>query len=206
MHIMSEKLRLLTEKIYEEGIEKAKSESEKLIANARAEADRILKDAQKEKENIINQAAAEAESARRKVEAEIKLAAVKAGNQLRSNIENLLASEQVNKPLTQGLSDPTILKEVLVNCVSALRKSEEGDWTIALSREAEKQIQSWMSDTRAQALQNGIEFNADGQRGQGFKVISKSEGYALEFDAASFERFLGKYLKPETLQLLTSEA
>lgn len=203
---MSEKLRLLTEKIYEEGIDKAKQESAAILTKARAEAESMLKEARKEKESILQQAASEAESNRRKVEAEIKLAAVKAGNQLRADIENLLASESVVKPLTKGLSDPQVLRDVLVACVESLRKSEGGDWKIELTAAAQKQVASWMSDSRHQALMGGLEIATDSNRENGFRVVNKNEGYALAFDAAAFEHFLSRYLKPETLQLLTAQA
>jgi V/A-type H+-transporting ATPase subunit E len=202
---MSEKLRLLTEKIYEEGIEKAKQESEKILAHAHAEAERLIKEAQKEKDNLLQTAAAEADAHRRKVEAEIKLAAVKAGNQLRADIENLLSEEHLTAPLTKGLADAQILRDVLVACVSAL-KQNGGDWSILLSPEAEKQVQSWISDTRQQALQQGVEILADTSISEGFKVVSKGDGYALSFSAGAFTSFLSRYLKPETLRLVSEQA
>jgi F0F1-type ATP synthase membrane subunit b/b' len=50
---MQNNLQKLTEKIYQEGIEKANEEAEKLLAKAREEALQIIREAEKEKNEIL---------------------------------------------------------------------------------------------------------------------------------------------------------
>src|SRR5690606_34832053 len=98
---MSEKLRILTDKIYNEGIEKAKLESEQLVEKAKAEAKAIISEAEKYKDKLIADTNQELNNQRKKVEADIKLAAQKAANQLKINIQNLITEQVITQPVKE---------------------------------------------------------------------------------------------------------
>ncbi|MCD4698471.1 MAG: hypothetical protein K8S16_19770, partial [Bacteroidales bacterium] len=58
---MTKKILELTEKIYNEGVEKAKKEAEVIIANAKKEADNIINSAKNKEKNIAEQAQKQAD-------------------------------------------------------------------------------------------------------------------------------------------------
>ena len=87
---VSDKLKILTEKIYEEGVFKAKEESARILQQATEEAARIRAEAQKEKELMLAQARDQAEAQRKKTESELRLAARKATSKLKEDLRQLV--------------------------------------------------------------------------------------------------------------------
>ena len=65
---MSNKLKELTDRLYNEGLSKGREEGELLLANARKEAEDILAAARREAETIVKEAAENAEKLRSKAE------------------------------------------------------------------------------------------------------------------------------------------
>jgi V/A-type H+-transporting ATPase subunit E len=120
---MSEKLKALTDKIYSEGITKAKEESAKILAQAKEEASKILEEAKSEKIRIISEAENQAKTNKKKVEAEIKLASQKATNSIKQELRNILTEKIIEAPTKASLQNPDTLKEVIVACLSSLLNS-----------------------------------------------------------------------------------
>ena len=55
---MENKLQQLTQKLYDEGLEKGRAEADKLVADAKAEARKIVAEARAEAEEIVKKAEA----------------------------------------------------------------------------------------------------------------------------------------------------
>jgi V/A-type H+-transporting ATPase subunit E len=70
---MQNKLQELTDKIYNEGVLKAREEADGLLANARKEAALIVANAQKEADSILTSAQKKAEEVKRNLDGELKM-------------------------------------------------------------------------------------------------------------------------------------
>ena len=64
---MENKLQQLTQKLYDEGLEKGRAEADKLVADAKAEARKIVAEARAEAEEIVKKAEAKAEDVKEAV-------------------------------------------------------------------------------------------------------------------------------------------
>ena len=71
---MENKLQQLTQKLYDEGLEKGRAEADKLVADAKAEARKIVAEARAEAEEIVKKAEAKAEDVSKNTMTEISLA------------------------------------------------------------------------------------------------------------------------------------
>ena len=83
-------LEKLTDQIYQEGIEKAKIQSAKMIEEAEAEKAMLLKNAKAKADSILEEAQREANRLYQSVESELQLKSKQFISDLKENIEGLL--------------------------------------------------------------------------------------------------------------------
>jgi V/A-type H+-transporting ATPase subunit E len=202
---MSDKLRLLTDKIYREGVEKAQSEAERILAAAKSEAEQLRSEAQAERNRTLHAAEAQAAAMKRQVGAEITLAARKASGQLKQDLRRLLAEDVLQAPLQKGLTDQGVLTEVLIACVSALQQQGDGSWEIQLPAEQRKLIEDAITGGKHEALGEGLTLRDAEGLSYGFAVRPEGEQYTLAFDDKAFAAFLGRFLRIETRELLGTD-
>ena len=199
---MSEKLKALTDKIYSEGITKAKEESAKILAQAKEEASKILEEAKSEKIRIISEAENQAKTNKKKVEAEIKLASQKATNSIKQELRNILTEKIIEAPTKASLQNPDTLKEVIVACLSSLSKTSEGTWNINLPESQAEKVQKAINADKQSNLKSGIKINPSKEISNGFEVVPDGENYQLKFDDETFIQFFGSFLKLETKEII----
>ena len=87
---MENKLQQLTQKLYDEGLEKGRAEADKLVADAKAEARKIVAEARAEAEEIVKKAEAKAEDVSKNTMTEISLAGKQAVGRIKSEIASLI--------------------------------------------------------------------------------------------------------------------
>ena len=75
---MQNKLQELTDKLYNEGLQKGKQEAEQLKANAKNEAAQIIAQAKEQAQEIISKAQADAAELKSKTENDVKMASQQA--------------------------------------------------------------------------------------------------------------------------------
>ena len=86
---MENKLQQLTQKLYEEGLEKGRSEAEKCVAEAQEKAAKIIADARKEAEEIIRKANRDAAAIMDKASQDIAQEKKKALNDAKNEIADI---------------------------------------------------------------------------------------------------------------------
>lgn len=198
---MSEKLKALTDKIYQEGIEKAKSDSDRIVAEAKTEAKKIVEEAEKERQKMIRSTEEEMASYRKKVEAEIKLAAQKSANKIKQSLRQLITEKVIQKPIENSLSDSETTLKILSACVTSLSK-DEGSWIITLSEKDEKFVKEAIAAGKVNTLASGVTVKPDPSLKNGFEIKPEEANYSLYFNDETFIDFLGQFLKIETKSLL----
>ncbi len=201
---MSEKLKILTDKIYEEGVYKAKQESERVLKQAADEAARIRAEARREKEAILAEAESEAQARRRKTEAELRMAARKASSKLQEQLRSIITEQVIEKPLKKSLADPNVMAATLEACMNALNKSESGNWQIALSPEKIEEVKAAMKSGVQDALKSKLIIAANTEPGSGFEVIPEGRGFSIRFDENFFLDYFSNFLSVETRDWIAS--
>ncbi|MDE7374985.1 MAG: V-type ATP synthase subunit E, partial [Odoribacter sp.] len=88
---MENKLDVLTKKLYEEGVEKANQEAEKIIARAKEDAAKLIAEAEAKANEVKANAEADAENLKKKAESEMALSARQAITALKQAVTNLVS-------------------------------------------------------------------------------------------------------------------
>lgn len=204
---MTNSIRELTEKIYNEGVLKATQDAEKIITEAQSEADKIIRSANQEKTNIINQAKKDADELQRKTESEIRLATQKLMSNLKLNIAGLLVLKQTSLLGSNTFNDKQFVKELILTVVKGWTKNEpeESGLRIYFSPEDEKHIAGFFDKQLIDQLNQGLEIKFDSRIKSGFKIGPQDGNYVISFTGEDFENYFKSYLKEKTWNLIFNE-
>ncbi len=185
------KLQQLTDKLYQEGLEKGRAEAESLVAEAEARAAKIAADAERKAEDVEKNAMTE-----------IALAGKQAVAKIKSEIETLIVAKVTAEGIKSANLDPAFIKDMLLAVAANWNNGAKADLK-ALLPEAKKAELGAAFDSAAMALlAEGVEVGFSNDVKSGFKVGEKNGGYYISFSDESFEALLGGYLREKAAELL----
>ncbi len=201
---MADKLQELTDKIYQEGIDKAKQEAEKIVADAKQKAEKILQDARKQEEEIVEKAHKDADDLRENVQSEVKLSAKQAIASLKQRITELIRTKILDEPIDEVIKDKDFLKKIIEKLIRNWNPTgnEPIDISLLLPREDERQLAKYFASKGAKELNNGLEIQIDDKLQNGFKIGPKDGNYIISFTDKDFEEFFKAFLRPRMIRLL----
>ena len=194
------KLQQLTDKLYQEGLEKGRAEAESLVAEARAA--KIVAEAEARAAKIAADAERKAEDVEKNAMTEIALAGKQAVAKIKSEIETLIVAKVTAEGIKSANLDPAFIKDMLLAVAANWNNGAKADLK-ALLPEAKKAELGAAFDSAAKALlAEGVEVGFSNDVKSGFKVGEKNGGYYISFSDESFEALLGGYLREKAAELL----
>ena len=206
---MENKLQQLTQKLYDEGLEKGRAEADKLVADAKAALPRLLEKldgykARAEAEEIVKKAEAKAEDVSKNTMTEISLAGKQAVGRIKSEIASLIIAKATARGVKEAVVDPAFIKEMLVAVAKNWNGSDSGKVELqALLPEGErKKLDAAFEESAKELLAAGVEVGWSKEVKTGFKVGAKEGGYYISFADADIEALLAEYLRDKVFQLL----
>jgi len=201
---MTNKVQELTEKIYNEGVNKAKADAEKIIAEAKKEAGTIIQSAQKEREAILAQAKKEVAEVKTNANAEMQLAARQFISHVKQQITNAITAEQVEKKVKEAFNDADFLKNMILTLVKNwnAQSQDQPELQLLLSEKETNELSDFFESKAFEALNKSIEVKWDEKVKNGFKIGPKGGGYIIRFSDVDFENYFKKYFKEKTRNLL----
>lgn len=111
---MENKLQQLTQKLYDEGLEKGRAEAERLVAEAKTQAAAIVEEARNQAAGIVKQAEAKAEDVAKNTLTEISLAGKQAVSKIKAELSGAIVARSISEGVKQSVADPAFLKEMLL--------------------------------------------------------------------------------------------
>ncbi len=201
---MENKLQELTRKLYDEGLEKGRTEADRLVAEAKTRAAKIVADAQAQAENLLRQAQAKAEDTEKNTLTEIALAGKQAVARIKSEIASLIVAKAVDGGVKEAAVDPAFIKEMLLAVAKNWNGADAGKVELkALLPEAERaKLDEAFEKSAKELLAAGIEVGYSKEVRTGFKVGAKEGGYYISFSDADMEALLGEYLREKVSRML----
>lgn len=187
---MDNKLNELTQKLYAEGLEKGRAESEQLIAQAREQAASIVKAAQSEAATTLANAQSEAEELHRNTMTELNLAGQQVVSKLKAAIREMAAGRAIGGAATQAALDPAFVREVLA---AAVKNWREG---VALTAMLPETMRGKLDEAFASSLSHSLEISFGGVP-SGFSLAPRDGNYHIDFTDEAFTVLLKEYLRPK---------
>ena len=107
---MDAKIRELTDKIFNEGVEKGKLEADRLVVDAQSKSDEMLNQAKAEAERIIRDAEKRSDELKKNVEAELKLYAAQTLDALKASVANSITDKIAQGNVKAAAEDPNFMR------------------------------------------------------------------------------------------------
>jgi V/A-type H+-transporting ATPase subunit E len=199
---MTKKLQDLTEKIYNEGVQKAREEADAIIKEAKEKASKIESDAQKKASQTIADAEKKAEETKQHVESEMKMALDQSMAALKQDIANLVTMEAIEPTTKELFSDKKYLGNLVEKAIDGWIKKESIDLEVILPEQDRKEMEDHFKKQLAHHLNKGLKLSFSKNVKSGFKVGPADGSYVISFTDEDFNNFFKTYLRPKSTELL----
>jgi len=205
---MTNKILELTEKIYNEGVVKAKFYGDQIIADAKEEAGRIIQLAKEQEAEILEEARLKAAELKKNTNSEIQLAARQFMSKLKQQIANVISVAQVEPPVKEAFSDVEFVKKIILILVKNWnpQKPEEIKLNVLLPEKDKKEFLKLVETKAISTLNQEVEFQFDSKTTNGFKIGPRDGSYVLSFSDKDFENYFKEHIKTRTKNLLFNQS
>ena len=197
------KLQELTQKLYNDGLEKGRSEADRLVAEAKEQAAKILTDARAEAEAINKAAEMRAEDVAKNAMTEISLAGRQAISKIKTELAEAVIMKSTGAAVKAATMDANFVKDMLLAVAQ--------NWTLSttdvslkalLPEEKRAELDATMQKSAAELIKAGVEVGYSKEVKTGFKLGEKDGGYYISFTDESFDALLKEYLREKVSNML----
>ncbi|MFA6834654.1 MAG: V-type ATP synthase subunit E family protein [Bacteroidaceae bacterium] len=195
---MADKIQELTNKIYQEGVEKANDKAKTIISDAQKEADRILTEAKKEAAEVIEKAKRENSELEKSTKAEVKMYANQALNALKSEITNLITDQLVKIPIKDFVKDQEFLSKFIVELASKWSIDEP----IIISTAEAESLNKYFATHAKQLLDKEVTIKKVNDIDTLFSISPVDGSYKINFGEDEFINYFKEFLRPQLIEML----
>lgn len=198
------KLDILTKKIYEEGIEKAKNDAKEILDKAQKDANNIIKEAENKANEIIAKANNDSEKLKQKTDAELGMSVKQSVASLKQQITNLISNKVAVDMTTTAFKDEDFVKELMSKIIEKWSSESSVDLNVIMNEKEREGFEKYLLAKHKNLLNSNLTLiTNDGQK-DGFVVQPKDGSYKITFSEKVFEDFFNTYLKEYSKKLLFS--
>ena len=198
-NIMENKIQELTEKIFNEGVEKGRAEADRIIAEAKAEAAEILKKAEAEAEQIAAKARKAAAELDANTRSELKLYGAQAVGALKSEIATVVTDTIVKDAVKEALAGDSV-KAMLVKIAERWNSDE----ALVISTSEAEELKAYFAKNAKALLDKGVEIKQVNGSKTSVSIAPADGSYKVNFGEGEFEAFFKSFLRPQMVELLFS--
>ncbi len=199
---MEKKLQELTEKIYSEGVEKAKVEAENIVKEAKEKAEKELNDAQNEAKKIIEDANKKSDEIKRNGESEMKLAAKQALSEVKQKITDIITTGVISENAKAAMDDKEFVKGLIESSIKSLSSEGATDLEVILPDDKKSELAEYLKSNAGKLLKGELVVSLNNEMANGFKIGPADGSYKMSFTDDDFANFFKRYLRPKTITLL----
>ena len=196
------KLQQLTDKLYQQGLEKGRAEADNLVAAAKSEAQKIVADAEARAAKIIADAENKAAEVEKNAMTEISLAGKQAVAKIKAEIENLVVAKAASEGVKKANLDVAFIKDMLLAVAKNWNNGAKVELSALLPEAKKAELNKEFEAVAKALLAEGVELGFAADVKSGFKVGEKKGGYYISFSDEAFEALLGGYLREKVAKLL----
>ncbi|MDD2436582.1 MAG: hypothetical protein PHG27_01700 [Massilibacteroides sp.] len=195
---MDTKIQELTEKIYQEGIEKGNQEAANIIAEAKAKQQAIIAEAETEAKRIVAKAEKQAQDIKKNTDNEIKIASGQVIDSLKKEITDLLVGEITNTNVKPVVTDKAFMQKVILEMARSWAKNE----AFVIQTSSAEALQSYFEGNAKELLDKGIRIEKINGKETSFTIQPIDGSYKVNFGEEEFMLFFKELLRPALLEKL----
>lgn len=195
---MDTKIQELTEKIYQEGVEKGNEEAARIIAEAEARKKVLIEEAEAKAKEIVASAEKQANELKKNTEAELKLFAAQSVEALKSEVTNLITGKVVSENVKAVAADPAFMQKVILELVKSWPSQEN---LVIQSANAEALKKYFLSNAK-DLLNKGVTIEQVSGKKTSFSIMPADGSYKVSFGEDEFVEFFKEFLRPQLVEAL----
>lgn len=201
---MENKLQQLTQKLYDEGLEKGRTEADRLVADAKTQAEKIVSEAHAEADAIVKRAEVKAEDVEKNTLTEIALAGKQAVAKIKSEIGAMIIAKSTAAGVKDAAMDAAFIKEMLLSVAKNWNGADSSkvELQALLPEGSRAKLDAAFEQSAKELLAAGIEVGYSKEVKTGFKVGAKNGGYYISFADEDFDALLREYLREKVSKML----
>ncbi len=201
---MQNKLQELTDKLYQEGVDKANEEAKKIVNDAKKEADEIVSKARDKADKILKDAEKNAEEIKKNSLNELQLASKQAISDLKQRIINLIETKALKPSTKEAFEDKEFTKDIILTIVNNWdpQKESQVELKIVLPEKKQKEFENFFKSKAKSLLDKGVEIEFSESVKGGFRIGPKDGSYLISFTDKDFENFFKTFLRPRLVEML----
>lgn len=195
---MDNKIQELTEKIYQEGVEKGKAEAQKIMDEAHEKEKAILTNAQKQADALLAQARKQAEELKENTQSELKLFARQCVDALKSEVTNLITGSITQNSVKGALDDKAFMQKLILDIA---QKFAENEPCIIQTKDAEA-LTKYIASNAKEFLDKGIKIEQVNGIKTGFVLMPADKSYKINLGEEEFINYFKEFLRPQLVNML----
>jgi len=204
---MNDKLQELTDRLYRDGVEKARKEAEAILADAQKQKEEIIRNAENEAASILDKGRKSSDDLRSRMESELAMAARQAEGALKQRIVNILSDNTLSDGVQSALNNETLLNELIVSTMSAWASDGKiPEISLVLSEDSNDAFSKGLKSSLKKQIADGLNIEFNGRMKSGFRIESKDGSYAMSFTEKDFEEFFRSFIKEKSRSALFGES
>jgi V/A-type H+-transporting ATPase subunit E len=198
---MSDQVQNLLQRVYEEGVNKAKEEAAKILESAKKEAEEITSKAGAAAEDILKSAQKKADDLHKNTNSDLKMAAQQTMSVIKQKLAELILSEAFEKSVTAAFDDQEFIKKLITETLQAW-KASMSEGTLLLSEKLRADLDTYFLKSLPDVFGGELKVDFSPLMKEGFSLYPSDGTYKLSFTDEDFTNLFKSFLRPRTNQLL----
>lgn len=189
---MEQKIQELTEKIYQEGVERGEQKASQIISEAEAKASGIISEAKAQAEKILADARSQAEELKRNTESELKLSGSQVLSAIKQQILDLVTAKVIEDGTTQVLADPSNVKDFISTVIQNWKVSsgEVPRLEVLLPANKQEELQKSFEKSASDLLKKSIDLAFSKSIKSGFRIGPVGGSFRISLTDEDFSGIL----------------
>lgn len=197
---MAEELQSLLEKIQNDGIRKAETERDAIIAEAKAKAEEIIKNAEEKAKSLRDAAEAEAALTSQRAESSIRQAARDIVLKLKAELEERL--RRTVSASAKAAMTPEFMAELIRELAKDFAKDPDAKITILSSERDAEALAAAVKDTLGGSFRNTPQIFADAAVKGGMQISFNNDEVFFDFSTEAVTALVGGYAGEKLARIL----
>lgn len=197
---MDTRLQELTDKIYQEGVEKGKDEAANILNAAKEEAAKLIADAKIEADKIVASANDSAEELSKNTISELKITSKQMVEAVKQEITDIINNDIATASVKPAVADPEFIQQMVKEALSNWSKDDLVK--VMVSAKDEAKIEKFVTSSLKGMFDKGITIEKVNHIQAGFQVGPADGSYKISFTDDDFLAFFKEYIRPRLAKML----
>ena len=195
---MEKQIQQLTDKLYQEGVERGRAEAEQIVAAAKSEANSIVLKARNDAAAVAADAKKQADELRQNTINELRLYAGQTVEAAKTAITDALTNRVATEAAAAAMDDKAFLQKLILKLVATWGEKEE----LVVETEDALALRALFAKEAKALLDKGVKIEEVNGRKHSFAVQPADGAYKVVFGEQEFAELFKDFLRPALVEML----